>query len=175
MSDRPHHRREDGDYGVEDEEDVEAYRKRRRQEDRKSRRSPSPPKESSNSNSKVFQSEREQRMARLRQEMRKEDEHLAALDEEQQRKQQEEIRRAEEAKPQESIIEVNPEELEGLDEEEQMRKLLGFSGFNSTKGELVEDNQKSAARGVAAKNKARKYRQYMNRKNGFNRPLEKMA
>jgi U4/U6.U5 tri-snRNP-associated protein 3 len=77
-------------------------------------------------------------------------------------------------KPQETIIEVNQEELEGLDEEEQMKMLMGIQGFGSTKGEQVEDNKTSAARGVAAKNKARKYRQYMNRKNGFNRPLEKM-
>lgn len=77
--------------------------------------------------------------------------------------------------PQEAIIEVNQEELEGLDEEEQMRKLLGFTGsFGSTKGSKVEDNHSSSAKGVAAKHKARKYRQYMNRKNGFNRPLEKM-
>jgi U4/U6.U5 tri-snRNP-associated protein 3 len=56
-----------------------------------------------------------------------------------------------------------------------MRRLLGFSGgFATTKGQEVEDNRKSAARGVAAKNKARKYRQYMNRKGGFNRPLDKM-
>ena len=77
-------------------------------------------------------------------------------------------------KPQEEIIMVNPEELEGMDDDEQMKRLLGFDGFGSTKGTSVEDNHASAARGVAAKNKARKYRQYMNRKNGFNRPLEKM-
>jgi U4/U6.U5 tri-snRNP-associated protein 3 len=78
-------------------------------------------------------------------------------------------------RPTQEIIQVQPEELEGLDEEEQMKLLLGFSGgFGSTSGQKVEDNQKSAARGAAAKNKARKYRQYMNRKNGFNRPLDKM-
>jgi U4/U6.U5 tri-snRNP-associated protein 3 len=71
-------------------------------------------------------------------------------------------------------IEVNEEELEGLDEEEQMQKLFGFGGFASTKGKAVEDNQSSASKGLAAKNKARKYRQYMNRKGGFNRPLDKM-
>ena len=74
----------------------------------------------------------------------------------------------------EGIIRVDQEELDELDEEEQMQKLFGFGGFASTKGKSVEDNQSSAARGVAAKNKARKYRQYMNRKGGFNRPLEKM-
>ena len=73
------------------------------------------------------------------------------------------------------IVEVNDTELEGLDEEEQMRMLLGFSGgFGSTSGKAVEDNQKSAAKGAANKTKARKYRQYMNRKGGFNRPLDKM-
>jgi U4/U6.U5 tri-snRNP-associated protein 3 len=73
------------------------------------------------------------------------------------------------------IVEVNNTELEGLDEEEQMRMLLGFSGgFGSTSGKAVEDNQTSAAKGAANKTKARKYRQYMNRKGGFNRPLDKM-
>jgi U4/U6.U5 tri-snRNP-associated protein 3 len=78
-------------------------------------------------------------------------------------------------KPKEDIVRFDENELEGLDEEEQMRRLLGFSGgFATTKGQEVEDNQNSAARGAAAKNKARKYRQYMNRKGGFNKPLEKM-
>lgn len=154
----------DHSYRRDDNDGVESFRKRRREKDR-SARELSPDR---------FQTERERRMARLREEMKKEDDHLAALDEEQQRLQREEERKAEEAKPQETIIEVDPEELEGLDEEEQMQKLLGFNGFGSTKGESVEDNQNSAARGVAAKNKARKYRQYMNRKNGFNRPLENM-
>jgi U4/U6.U5 tri-snRNP-associated protein 3 len=72
------------------------------------------------------------------------------------------------------IIEVNDDDLEGLDEEEQMKTLLGFGDFSSSKGQKVEDNQNSLARGAAAKNKARKYRQYMNRKGGFNRPLDKM-
>lgn len=73
------------------------------------------------------------------------------------------------------IVEVNDTALEGLDEEEQMRMLLGFSGgFGSTSGKAVEDNKKSAAKGAANKTKARKYRQYMNRKGGFNRPLDKM-
>ena len=114
-----------------------------------------------------FQKEREARMARLRQEMQEEDKELEVLD-------QEQIQEKERFKPQDTIIEVNQDELEGLDDEEQMKMLLGFDGFGSTKGEAVQDNQNSAARGAAAKNKARKYRQYMNRKNGFNRPLEKM-
>jgi U4/U6.U5 tri-snRNP-associated protein 3 len=79
--------------------------------------------------------------------------------------------------PHETIRNVTSDELVGLDEEEQMMKLLGFGsdGFGSTKGTKVDDNHQGAARGAASKNKARKYRQYMNRKNGFNRPLDKMA
>ncbi len=102
-------------------------------------------------------------MARLRAENEQEEAQLAKL--------------AEPPKPEPKnvIMEMNPEELEGLDEEEQMQKLLGFSGgFATTKGQEVEDNTKSAARGASGKNKARKYRQYMNRKGGFNRPLDKM-
>jgi U4/U6.U5 tri-snRNP-associated protein 3 len=121
--------------------------------------------------------DREQRMARLREEIKREDETLATLDKQQSQDQSgsDEKKQSElEKKPQETIIEVNQEELEGLDEEEKMRRLLGFNGFGSTKGQAVDDNQSTAARGGAAKNKARKYRQYMNRKNGFNRPLEKM-
>ena len=140
--------------------------RRRADRSRSRSRSNSPPRPAKKS-ADDFEEERRARMARLRQEMQEEDRELAALDqpETQDPKQQ----------PQKEIIEVNQEELEGLDEEEQMKMLLGFSGgFGSTKGEAVEDNQSSAARGAAAKNKARKYRQYMNRKNGFNRPLDKM-
>lgn len=155
-------------------DDVDSYRSRGRDdEDRRQRyrdRSPSPPPPSAKRRKTGFDEEREKRMARLRQEMRAEDEELEALDQERKDLAADEMK----PKPQETIIEVNEEELEGLDEEEQMKMLLGFQGFGSTKGQEVEDNKNSAAKGVAAKNKARKYRQYMNRKNGFNRPLEKM-
>ena len=73
------------------------------------------------------------------------------------------------------VAEIQEGDLEDYEEDEQMQMLLGFSsGFASTKGKAVEDNQSSASKGAAAKNKARKYRQYMNRKGGFNRPLDKM-
>ena len=110
-----------------------------------------------------LEAERKARMARLR-----------AENEEERAIEQEES--VQEVKgPKNSIIEVNPDELEGMDEEEQMQALLGFGGgFGSTKNTKVEDNHASSARGAAAKRKARKYRQYMNRKNGFNRPLDKM-
>ena len=62
-----------------------------------------------------------------------------------------------------------------VDEEQQrMMAMMGIGGFGTTKGKAVSDNQLSASSGAAQKNKARKYRQYMNRKGGFNRPLDKM-
>lgn len=56
-----------------------------------------------------------------------------------------------------------------------MAVLMGFDGFATTKGKVVDDNQNSAARGGVRKNKERRYRQYMNRRGGFNRPLDKVA
>lgn len=149
-----------------DNDDVESYRSRKRQQDREGRENLSPPKAAK----RVYANAREERMAKLRQEMKDEDMKLAAALDEKIKQKEEEAK----PKPQEVIIQVNEEELEGLDQEEQMRKLMGIEGFGTTKGKEVKDNKNSAARGVAAKNKARKYRQYMNRKNGFNRPLEKM-
>jgi U4/U6.U5 tri-snRNP-associated protein 3 len=66
------------------------------------------------------------------------------------------------------------EEFVGLSEEEQMAQMMGFNGFDSTKGKTVSDNLSSSARGAVQKHKGRKYRQYMNRKGGFNKPLQKM-
>lgn len=59
--------------------------------------------------------------------------------------------------------------LEGLDEEQQMKALMGFGGFDTTKNKPVDDNQKTAARGHVAKHKRREYRQYMNRRSGYTR------
>ncbi len=69
---------------------------------------------------------------------------------------------------------ITEEELRGLDEEEQMNLFMGFGDFSTTKGKAVKDNHTTSARGAVAKNKARKYRQYMNRKGGFNRPLDNL-
>lgn len=153
-------------------EDVESYRQRSRQNDRRHRDQDEPPNQDDAvaQRKKQLARERQERMARLRDQLKKEDETLAALDKQQQEQEESEPK----ISPQDAIVEVKPEELEGLDPEEQMRKLMGIGSFGSTKGEAVEDNQSTAARGGAAKNKARKYRQYMNRKSGFNRPLQKM-
>ena len=149
-------------------DDVEAVRSaKRRRQDRESRDTEE---EGETQQPIDYEAQRKQRMQRLRQELQEEDQEMAEkLDE---------ARAAAlpEAKdnPQGRIVQINEEELEGLDPEEQMRKLMGIDGFGSTKGQKVDDNFSTSARGVVQKNKARKYRQYMNRKNGFNRPLEKM-
>ena len=59
-------------------------------------------------------------------------------------------------------------------EEDELQKLMGFSGFDSTKGKIVYDNHEKANIGAVSKHKKREYRQYMNRKGGFNRLLDEM-
>ncbi|KEI38089.1 uncharacterized protein L969DRAFT_18874 [Mixia osmundae IAM 14324] len=53
-----------------------------------------------------------------------------------------------------------------------MAALMGFGGFGTTKGHHVAGNNDI---GTADVKKERVYRQYMNRRGGFNRPLDKMA
>ncbi|KAJ1309846.1 hypothetical protein OPQ81_006611 [Rhizoctonia solani] len=63
------------------------------------------------------------------------------------------------------------EEGEDMEEDEmQMMAAMGFGGFDSTKGKSVNGNQQ----GAANVKKQRTWRQYMNRKGGFNRPLDKV-
>jgi len=45
---------------------------------------------------------------------------------------------------------------------------MGFSGFDTTKGKKVKGNDVGDVHVIVK----RKYRQYMNRKGGFNRPLD---
>jgi U4/U6.U5 tri-snRNP-associated protein 3 len=62
------------------------------------------------------------------------------------------------------------EDVDPDDPEAQMMKLMGFGGFESTKGKHVPG---ADASGANVKKQA-KYRQYMNRRGGFNRPLDKV-
>ncbi|WAR21857.1 SNR27-like protein [Mya arenaria] len=67
---------------------------------------------------------------------------------------------------------VTAEELEAMPEDEQeLMKVMGFSGFDSTKDKQVVGNEHYCAN-ITRK---RRYRQYMNRKGGFNRPLDFIA
>lgn len=59
------------------------------------------------------------------------------------------------------------EEENQMTEEQMLQKLMGFEGFSTSKG---KDHTASSMYGVNKKTK-RKFRQYMNRKGGFNRPL----
>mmetsp|Transcript_11746 Transcript_11746/g.30180 ORF Transcript_11746/g.30180 Transcript_11746/m.30180 type:complete len:198 (+) Transcript_11746:41-634(+) len=61
-------------------------------------------------------------------------------------------------------LEVTAEE----DEEDAMMKMMGFSTLASTKGKKVEGNLDPT---LNVNKKKRRYRQYMNRKGGFNRLL----
>ncbi|XP_014208833.1 U4/U6.U5 small nuclear ribonucleoprotein 27 kDa protein [Copidosoma floridanum] len=56
-------------------------------------------------------------------------------------------------------------------EEQQMMRTMGFCGFDTTKGKKVDGNDVGAVHVILK----RKYRQYMNRKGGFNRPLDFVA
>ncbi|KAH0623031.1 hypothetical protein JD844_030929 [Phrynosoma platyrhinos] len=68
---------------------------------------------------------------------------------------------------------ITEEDLEGKTEEEiEMMKMMGFASFDTTKGKKVEGSVNAYAINVSQK---RKYRQYMNRKGGFNRPLDFIA
>ena len=60
-------------------------------------------------------------------------------------------------------------DLAGKTEEEiDMMKMMGFNGFTTSKGKKVKGNDVGDVHVVVK----RKYRQYMNRKGGFNRPLD---
>lgn len=59
--------------------------------------------------------------------------------------------------------------MEGKSQEEiDMMKMMGFAGFDTTKGKQVNGNDVGGVHHVVR----RKYRQYMNRRGGFNRPLD---
>ena len=63
--------------------------------------------------------------------------------------------------------------MEGKSAEEiEMLKMMGFTGFDTTKGKHVEGSSNAYAINIQQK---RKYRQYMNRKGGFNKPLDPVA
>uniref|UniRef100_A0A8W8ISX5 U4/U6.U5 small nuclear ribonucleoprotein 27 kDa protein n=1 Tax=Magallana gigas TaxID=29159 RepID=A0A8W8ISX5_MAGGI len=64
------------------------------------------------------------------------------------------------------------EDLKGLPQDEaDMMKIMGFGNFDSSKGKKVKGNDIY----VANIPKKRRYRQYMNRRGGFNRPLDFIA
>ncbi|XP_038071254.1 U4/U6.U5 small nuclear ribonucleoprotein 27 kDa protein-like [Patiria miniata] len=68
---------------------------------------------------------------------------------------------------------IDESQLEGKTEEEiEMMKVMGFAGFDTTKGKHVPGSNNASLVSLQPK---RKYRQYMNRRGGFNRPLDFIA
>ncbi|KAI7897037.1 putative U4/U6.U5 tri-snRNP-associated protein 3 [Mucor mucedo] len=67
-----------------------------------------------------------------------------------------------------AVEEGGGEDGEEDDEETKMMKLMGFGGFDTTKNKKVPGTDVSGAK----IRKPIKYRQYMNRRGGFNRPLD---
>ncbi|XP_063724559.1 U4/U6.U5 small nuclear ribonucleoprotein 27 kDa protein-like [Symsagittifera roscoffensis] len=65
---------------------------------------------------------------------------------------------------------VAVDELSEADKE--MMKTMGFCAFDTTKNAQTEEADNQSAAAIATK---RNYRQYMNRKGGFNRPLDFVA
>ncbi|PKI84297.1 hypothetical protein MVES_001457 [Malassezia vespertilionis] len=63
-------------------------------------------------------------------------------------------------------VDTPSEELDA----DQIAAMMGFGNFGSSKGKPVEENTE----GYAEVRKERTWRQYMNRKGGFNRPLDKV-
>ncbi len=64
---------------------------------------------------------------------------------------------------------LTEKDFEGKSQDEiDMMKIMGFGSFDSTKGKKVKGNDVGDVHVVLK----RKYRQYMNRKGGFNRPLD---
>lgn len=67
---------------------------------------------------------------------------------------------------------ITEADLEGKSPEEiEMLKTMGFCNFDTTKNRKVEGNDVGEVHVILK----RKYRQYMNRKGGFNRPLDFVA
>ena len=64
---------------------------------------------------------------------------------------------------------LTEKDFEGKSSEEiEMMKIMGFAGFDTTKNKKVSGNDSGDIHTTVK----RKYRQYMNRKGGFNRPLD---
>jgi len=72
--------------------------------------------------------------------------------------------------PDDDAVEEGEEMDATNDDDSVMMAMMGLSGFGTTKGKHIEGNQEGA---VNVK-KVRTWRQYMNRRGGFNRPLDKI-
>lgn len=67
---------------------------------------------------------------------------------------------------------IEKKQVKEKTEEDLMKEMLGFGDFSTTKGGPVQENQKGPSHGAARKANKRNYRQYMNRKGGFGKPVQ---
>ncbi|XP_003383761.1 PREDICTED: U4/U6.U5 small nuclear ribonucleoprotein 27 kDa protein-like [Amphimedon queenslandica] len=71
-----------------------------------------------------------------------------------------------------TTVDDSDEDEQNLDDDgKEMLKLMGFAKFKSTKGKHVPGSCNASAANIKIE---KKYRQYMNRRGGFNRPLDPM-
>ncbi|GMR56371.1 hypothetical protein PMAYCL1PPCAC_26566, partial [Pristionchus mayeri] len=109
-----------------------------------------------------FKEKRDERSERERDDRRRDDK-SDRRDRDRDGKRRSRSRTPEEAAP------VDLSSIAGIDDE--VAKMMGFGGFDTTKNKKVDGNDV----GEVKINKQRRYRQYMNRKGGFNRPLDWIA
>jgi U4/U6.U5 tri-snRNP-associated protein 3 len=63
---------------------------------------------------------------------------------------------------------VDTTDFDDLSDDEKLARVMGFKKFKTTKETKIPGNEFNYA---VSKQKQTKYRQYMNRQGGFNRPL----
>ncbi|TIC26575.1 hypothetical protein E3Q10_03142 [Wallemia mellicola] len=169
--DRDRYRRDDRDYRRDPRdrrEDRRDYRDHRDHRDHR-RRSRSPPRQKDH---KLGGIDLRDGSAADRERMLK---YLQSKEAEEERKRAEEEERAKEeekkeAHNKEEIASQEEEQEEDIDEDSlAMQQMMGFGGFDTTKGKKVVGNEEGAAK----VHQPRTYRQYMNRVGGFNRALDK--
>lgn len=169
--DRDRYRRDDRDYR----RDHREYKDHRDNRDRRDhrdhrRRSRSPPRQKDHKLGGIdlrdgSAADRE-RMIKYLQSKEAEDERKRA--EEEERAKEEEKKKAHNKA--EDIASPEEEQEEDIDEDSlAMQQMMGFGGFDTTKGKRVVGNEDGAAK----VHQPRTYRQYMNRVGGFNRALDK--
>ncbi|PIC52048.1 hypothetical protein B9Z55_002313 [Caenorhabditis nigoni] len=114
--------------------------------------------------------EKERKSSRSRSPRDKRDRRERSRSRERKERDRERQRKDREPKRKEKQEEISLESVQSVDDEAMMAA-MGFGGFNTTKNKQVNDN----VDGCVNIKKPRRYRQYMNRKGGFNRPLDFMG
>ncbi|KAF8366627.1 snrp-27 [Pristionchus pacificus] len=115
-----------------------------------------------------FKEKRDERSERSERDDRRRGDERRRDDDRGDRRERDGRRRTRSRTPEEAVP-VDLTSIAGIDDE--VAKMMGFGGFDTTKNKKVDGNDV----GEVKINKQRRYRQYMNRKGGFNRPLDWIA